>query len=145
MGSSFIHRRSVICLAGCLMAHAAWGTGVSPALTSQARAVVQAQLDAFAADDSLRAFLLGTETLRKRFGSPDRFMAMVRRGYPAVYRPASVAFLKPRRDGVQLIQQVQLTDAQGNGWLATYRLEQQGKGPWLIAACEVEPNEGSFT
>jgi hypothetical protein len=31
------------------------------------------------------------------------------------------------------------------GWLATYRLERQGTGPWLIAACEVVPNEGSFT
>ena len=144
MSTSFIHRRSVIALAGCLLADAAWADGVSQAQASQARAVVQAQLDAFAADDSLRAFLLGTDALRKRFGSPDRFMAMVRRGYPVIYRPAAVAFLKPQRDGDQLIQPVQLTDAQGNGRLATYRLEQRGKA-WLIAACEVAPNEGSFT
>ena len=89
--------------------------------------------------------MLGTEALRKRFVSPDRFMSMIRRGYPVVYRPATVAFLQPRWDADRLIQAVQMTDAQGNGWLATYRLERQGTGPWLIAACEVVPNEGSFT
>ena len=99
MSSSSIHRRSVIALAGCLLADAARAAVVSQAQASQARSVVQAQLDAFAADDSLRAFLLGTDALRKRFGSPDRFIAMVRRGYPVVYRPAAVAFLKPQRDG----------------------------------------------
>ena len=42
MSTSFIHRRSVIALAGCLLADAAWADGVSQAQASQARAVVQA-------------------------------------------------------------------------------------------------------
>jgi hypothetical protein len=145
MSCSFIRRRSLIALGCCLGAAAAWSAGVPSDQASRARAVIQAQLDAFAADDSQRAFLLGTEALRKRFGSPDRFMSMIRRGYPVVYRPATVAFLQPQWDAARLIQAVQMTDAQGNGWLATYRLERQGTGPWLIAACEVVPNEGSFT
>ncbi len=144
MSKLFTRRRSMIALAGCLGVASAWPNEVSQAEATEARTVVEAQLAAFAANDSRRAFMLGTDALRKRFGSPDRFMAMVRRGYPVVYRPASVTFLKPQRDGSDLIQPVHLTDAQGAGWLATFRLEQD-KGGWLIASCDVEPDEGSFT
>lgn len=145
MNRSFISRRCLLALAGCLGAGAASAAGVSPEQASQARALIQAQLDAFAADDAARAFVLSTEALRKRLGSPDRFMSMIRRRYPVVYRPATVAFMQPRWDAGRLIQGVQMTDAQGTGWLATYRLERQGQGPWLIAACEVVPSEGNFT
>ena len=144
MSKLFSRRRSMIALTCCMGVGAAWPHEVSQAEATEARAVVQAQLDAFAANDSRRAFMLGTDALRKRFGSPDRFMAMVRRGYPVVYRPASVAFLKPQREGGDLIQPVHLIDAQGAGWLATFRL-QQGKGGWLIASCDVETDEGGFT
>ncbi len=68
---------------------------VSAADMRTARAVVQAQLDAFAADDAPRAFSLAAPGLREVFGNADRFMAMVRSSYPVVYRPASVAFLVP--------------------------------------------------
>jgi len=145
MSRPFIHRRKLLSIAACLASPLAWTREVSAAQISQARSAVQAQLDAFANNDALKAFLLSSDVVRERFGSPDRFMAMIRRSYPMVCRPASVAFLKPQWENSDLMQAVQMTDAQGSGWLATFRLEPQAKGPWLIAGCKVEPSEGSFT
>lgn len=146
MSRPFTHRRQLLTIAAaCLASPLTWAREVTAAQISQARAVVQAQLDAFAGEDAVKAFLLNSESVRERFGSPDRFMAMIRRRYPMVYRPASVAFQRPQWEDSDLMQSVQMTDSQGTGWLATFRLQPQSKGPWLIAGCRVEPSEGSFT
>ena len=110
-----------------------------------ARAVVQAQLDAFAADDGPRAFSLATQNLRQMFGSPERFMAMVRTGYPVVYRPASVAFLIPEWLDRELIQGVHFTDEAGGLWLAIYRLQRQRDNSWRINGCELVESRASTT
>ena len=109
------------------------------------RAVVEAQLAAFAADDAKRAFSYAAPSIREMFGTPDRFMAMVRAGYPVVYRPASVIFLVPLRSQGQLFQGVQMTDTGGSLWLATYRLERQPDGNWRISGCDVQPSSGKMT
>src|SRR5436309_410635 len=70
---------------------------VSPAEAKAVRTVVQAQLKALAVDDAKAAFGFASPKIREMFGSADDFIEMVRRGYPVVYRPASVAFLKPER------------------------------------------------
>lgn len=116
---------------------AAQSTPVSATDMRSARAVVQAQLDAFAADDGPRAFSLATQNLRQMFGNADRFMAMVRAGYPVVYRPASVAFLVPEWLDRELIQGVHFTDEEGGLWLAIYRLQRQRDNSWRINGCEL--------
>jgi len=68
---------------------------VSAVDTKAVRAVVEAQLDAFAADDAKKAFSLAAPSIRAMFETPEKFVAMVRAGYPVVYRPASVTFLQP--------------------------------------------------
>lgn len=118
---------------------------VPAAVAVKARAVVQAQLDAFAADDARRAFLLASPGARRHLGSPDNFINLVRKRYAVVYRPASVAFLKPQLiDGVVVLG-VQMTDTQGAAWLATYTLERQPDGLFLIEGCELVANEGRYT
>jgi Domain of unknown function (DUF4864) len=118
---------------------------VSDADMRSARAVVQAQLDAFAADDGPRAFSFATQGLREMFGSADRFMAMVRAGYPVVYRPASVAFLVPEWLDSELIQGVHFTDEQGGLWLALYRLQRQRDNSWRINGCELVESHARTT
>ena len=145
MNAALIRRRAVIALFGALATGTAWAANVPEAQAAKARAVVQAQLDAFAADDARRAFLLATPSARKHLGSPDNFIKLVRKSYAVVYRPASVAFLKPQLiDGV-LVLGVQMTDAQGSAWLATYQLERQPNGMLLIDGCELVANEGRYT
>ncbi len=127
---------------GATFAAQARAAEVSAAQAKQMQAVIQAQLDAFAADDAKRAFSFAARKVRDVFGTPDRFIAMVRTGYPVVYRPAAVAFFKPQLLDGAFIQRVQLTDDDGAVWLATYQLERQRDRSWRIAGCEVVPSEG---
>ncbi|MDO9358616.1 MAG: DUF4864 domain-containing protein [Polaromonas sp.] len=114
---------------------------LTPADEQAVRATVQGQLAAFAADDANKAFSYAAPAVREAMGSAANFMAMVRNGYPVVYRPASVAFLKPDMKDGQVVQRVQMVDARGDAWLAVYTLERAGKG-WLISSCTVVENKG---
>jgi len=146
---------SIVLSAGLLVFNSATGAAdvpdaatskaISPADTQGARAAIQAQLKVFAADDAQRAFSFATPQLRQMFGTPENFIAMVRRGYPVVYRPASVAFLKPERDGEALVQAVHMTDADGVLWLALYHLERQPDKSWRIGGCQVVEAKGQVT
>ncbi len=106
------------------------------------RAVVQGQLDAFANDDAKRAFSFAAPSIHQAFGSAPNFLAMVKRSYPVIYRPASVAFLKPDGKGDDAIQRVQMTDAAGESWLAIYSLQRQKNRTWRITGCSVVENRG---
>ena len=91
--------------------------------------VIQAQLDAFAADDASLAFSYAAPNIKAMFDTPEKFLQMVKSSYPVVYRPTSVTFLAPESDGAAINQPVAMTDMQGSEWVAVYRLEPvSGKG-----------------
>ena len=106
------------------------------------RAVVQAQLTALARDDAAAAYSFAAPNVRESVKSAAQFMAMVRKNYPAIYRPASTAFLKPEDHHGQVIQRVQLVDESGSAWLALYSLQRQKDHSWRITGCQVIPNKG---
>ena len=126
-------------------ANAAAGADLPRADAIAVHKVVQAQLDAFAADDAERAFSFAAPSIRQMFGTAQNFLAMVRSTYAVVHRPASVVFLKPERQQADAIQTVQMTDAQGESWLAVYTLQRQGDKSWRISSCIVVPNQGKAT
>ena len=99
------------------------------------RDTVQAQLAAFAADDADLAFSYAAPVIRDMFQTPEKFMAMVQQTYPVVYRPAKVLFLAAKGPDSAVVQPVRMWDLGGNSWLATYRLERQTDGRWLINGC----------
>ena len=109
------------------------------------RTVVQAQLSALARDDAVAAYSFAAPNVRESVKSAAQFMAMVRSRYPAIYRPASTAFLKPEDHHGQVIQRVQLVDESGTAWLALYSLERQKDQSWRITGCQVIPNKGRMT
>jgi Domain of unknown function (DUF4864) len=109
------------------------------------RTVVQGQLDALAKDDAAKAFSFAAPNVREAFRTAPRFLDMVQRGYPVVYRPASVAFLKVEGKDKLAFQRVQMTDQAGEPWLATYSLERQKNGLWRITGCSVVENRGRMT
>ncbi|MEO6363169.1 MAG: DUF4864 domain-containing protein [Caldimonas sp.] len=144
----FAIARRLFLLAAAAVAACPLPAAAQPVSAADARAirsVVEAQLEAFASDDAPRAFSYAAPTLRESIGSPDRFMAMVRAGYPVVYRPASVTFLAPVRVQGQTVQGVHFTDAAGALFLATYRLERQPDRSWRISGCDVQPSAGKMT
>jgi len=115
---------------------------VSAADEKNVRGVVQAQLAAFAADDADKAFSYAAPNIRKSVASAAHFMALVRGRYAVVYRPASVAFMKPERDGNEIVQPVQMSDAEGATWMAIYTLERQKNKLWRITGCFVQSTNG---
>lgn len=129
---------AALALALGMPAHAA---PLSPADELAVHATVQGQLAAFAADDADKAFSYAAPNVREAMGTAAGFMTMVREAYPVVYRPASVAFLKPEEREGQVVQRVQMLDAAGEAWLAIYSLQRAGKG-WLITGCIVVSNKG---
>ena len=128
---------------GALPARAAETVAESDAVAL--REVVESQLAAFAADDAERAFSYAAPPIRDMFKTPDRFMEMVRNGYPVVYRPSRVVFLAPVVVDGQFVQGVQMTDASGALWLAVYQFERQVDRTWRISGCTVQPSAGKLT
>ena len=106
------------------------------------RAVVEGQLAAFAKDDATKAFSFAAPNVREAVGNAPDFLTMVRRDYPVVYRPASVAFLKVEGKDGDALQRVQMLDASGNSWLALYSLARQKDKSWRITGCVVVENKG---
>ena len=106
------------------------------------RTVVEAQLAAFAKNDAVKAFSYAAPSVREAVGTADAFLTMVRRDYPVVYRPASVAFLKAEGKDDEVVQRVQMLDVGGNSFLAIYSLQRQKGNVWRITGCAVVENKG---
>lgn len=86
-------------LAGLLAPAAASAAVLADRDARAVRAVVEAQLDTFAADDAERADSYASTAIRTPFADAATFMAIVRSGYPMVVRPASVTFFQPSSAG----------------------------------------------
>lgn len=110
---------------------------VSPGDARAVREVIEAQLDAFRRDDGERAFALATTGIRDVFGTAQKFMEMVRRSYPVVYRPRSVLFEAPVLVEGQVVQPVRMTDEEGRGWVAIYPMQRQPDGSWRTNGCQL--------
>ena len=112
-----------------------------PAVTvedlAEIRAVINRQIDAFRRDDAQEAFALVSPGVQQTFGTPERFLDVVRVSYRAVYRPAVVAFLGLTVMGQDAVQQVQITDRSGAVWLAYYAMQRQRDGSWRTNGCHL--------
>ena len=112
---------------------------------SAVRKVVEAQLEAFAADDAERAFSYASTGIRAQFGDAATFMAMVRGGYPMVVRPTAVSFFQAQANDPAegtASQTVYLRDRAGRLWRATYLLDRQLRAGWRISGCVVVADGG---
>ena len=94
--------------------------------------VISDQLAAFRRDDGAGAFAYASPTIRRKFRTSENFMAMVRSGYRAVYRPVEVAFLDTRIERGMTIQLVRLLGPDGKSVVAAYEMQRQSDGSWRI-------------
>lgn len=106
-------------------------------------AAISGQLDAFLADDATRAYGFAAPAIRRMFPDEARFMAMVRQGYPPVYRSRSHSFGAIREEGAGFAQEVFIRDETGEEWVAVYTLERDADGRWLIAGCRLFRRPGA--
>ena len=108
---------------------------------AEIRAVIHRQIDALRRDDAQSAFALVSPAVQQAYGTPKRFLDVMRVSYRAVYRPASVSFRELLLMGGDVVQQVQVTDRSGSVWVAYYSMQRQKDGSWRTHGCHlVQPS-----
>jgi hypothetical protein len=95
--------------------------------------------------DARRAFSFASDQIRDKFGTPENFIALVRSQYAVVMAPASVVFFEPERVNGAALQPVQMSDDQGQLWLALYSMQLDAEGSWRINGCMLRRLHGSST
>jgi hypothetical protein len=120
-------------------------TDVGAADRSAIRGVISEQMAAFRRDDAATAYGFATPNIQNMFGSPERFMAMVRDGYQAVYRPSEVGFGELVRIDGRLTQLVQVVGPDGVARTALYFMVRQPDGVWRIDGCVLTEGQGAAT
>lgn len=98
--------------------------------------VIQGQISAFQANDFDTAFDYASPTIKRLFGTPERFGQMVQSGYPMVYRPAEVRMLDQRDAGSAKMQRVMIRDAQGRFHFLDYQMIPTDMG-WQINGVQI--------
>ena len=95
------------------------------------QSVIASQIRAFEADDIATAYSFASPGIQSMFPSPERFAAMVRQGYPMIWRPDDVIYYGLRHDGGQVIQRMGFRDAAGREHLFDYEMT-LGPSGWRI-------------
>lgn len=107
--------------------------------------VITSQLDAFRRDAGDAAFGLASPNIQSMFGDAAHFMAMVRQGYPPVYRPRSFAFEQLVTIDGRIVQRVMIVGPDGAPALALYTMEREPDGTWRIDGCALTKPDGLTT
>jgi hypothetical protein len=109
---------------------------VSTADRATIRGIIEGQMAAFQRDDGAAAFAFASPAIQAIFGTPDNFLAMVRSGYAAVYRPRAVAFESIIAGDVgQPVQLVRVVGPDGEAVIAAYEMTRLADGTWRINGC----------
>jgi hypothetical protein len=111
--------------------------GIADADAAAIRATIERQIAAFRADDGERAFAFADATIQAMFGSPERFMAMVREGYATIYRPRGWAFGPAEESGGIVAQIVEIDGLDGTSVAALYHMRRQPDGTFRIAGVQL--------
>jgi len=129
---------AIIVAAALVSGNPAW------AQQSAFESIISRQIEAFRAGDGATAFSFASPSLQRMFQTPDNFIAMVKRGYLAVYAPRRFSFPGTETDPQgRPVQLVEVVDGDGRVWTARYTFEQQPDGSWRIAAVTLEKAPGA--
>jgi hypothetical protein len=112
-----------------------------PAEWKAIQQVINEQLKALKAGDGTKAWTYSVPGIRQQFGTPERFLRMVREGYSALLEARSSTFLQGAVlvDGAT-IQPLQLVLPDNTVLVALYQMEKQKDGRWRIAGCVIAPS-----
>ena len=120
----------------CIISLSAVAQSPSSAEGAEFQRIIAAQISAFQADDGKGAYEFAAPVVRRVFPSVEGFMAMVKKGYPQVYRPQSFAFKETLTDPLgRPAQKVLIVGPDGKTYVAVYTMEKQADGAWLISGC----------
>jgi hypothetical protein len=118
------------------MSVAAFVQSISETEKKEFQRIIAAQISAFRADDGPTAYSYAAPVVRNIFPTPEIFMAMVKRGYPPVYRPQSFNFTEALTDAMgRPAQKMLVVGPDGKTYEALYSMEKQPDGTWRISGC----------
>ena len=103
-------------------------------------AVIREQLAAMKAGDGAKAFAHAAPAIRKQFGTPENFLAMVRGGYGALVAARYTEFLEGAVVDGNVIQPLRLIAPDNTVQVALYAMQKQPDGSWKIAGCALAPS-----
>lgn len=112
------------------------------AQSADIRSTIDAQIDAFKADDFVGAFSFASPNIQNIFRTPENFGAMVRGGYPMVWRPSDVRYLELRERAGVYWQKVMITDGSGAVHFLDYQMIELEKG-WKINGVQLLEGVGT--
>jgi len=104
------------------------------------RRVVADQRAALVAGEGDRAFAHASPGIRRQFGDPVRFLAMVRSSYADLVDATDAAFVDGAMIDGHVIQPLRLTLPGGTVRVALYTMEKQPDGHWRISGCAIAPS-----
>ncbi len=128
---------ATLCLLACLLGPLPALADPSPADAAAIHTVITSQIDAFRRDDADGAFAFAAPSIQGMFGNPGTFIAMVQKGYPAVYRPRSVDFTALTEEDGEIVQLAELIGPDGLAYTARYTMEHEADGSWRISGCSL--------
>ena len=115
---------------------AALAESISATDKAEFQRIITAQITAFRADDGPAAYDFAAPVVQNIFPTPEIFMAMVKQGYPQVYRPQSFNFTEALIDSMgRPAQKMIVVGPDGKSYVAFYSMEKQPDGTWRIAGC----------
>ena len=128
-------------VATAALAGAPAGDATLPAKEWKAiRGVITEQLAALKAGDGAKAMTYAVPDLRAEFGTPERFLRMVRQSYSALLDARSTTFLTGAIVDGATIQPLQLVLPDNSVEVALYQMRKQKDGRWRIAGCVLAPS-----
>lgn len=107
---------------------------------SAIREVILTQIEAFANDDELGAWVHASSGIQRRLRSPEMLLYVVQSAYPPVHRPASIRFGDRIPHDEFEIQVVRLEGPEGRLWNAYYRMVLKDH-EWKVGGVTLEPAE----
>ena len=118
------------------MSVASLADSISATDKAEFQRIITAQITAFRADDGPAAYDFAAPVVRNIFPTPEIFMAMVKQGYPQVYRPQSFNFTEALIDPLgRPAQKMTVVGPDGKSYIALYSMEKQPDGTWRISGC----------
>jgi hypothetical protein len=118
------------------MSVASLADSISATDKAEFQRVITAQITAFRADDGPAAYDFAAPVVRNIFPTPEIFLAMVKQGYPQVYRPQSFNFTEALIDPLgRPAQKMTVVGPDGKSYIALYSMEKQPDGTWRISGC----------
>ncbi len=118
------------------MSVASLADSISATDKAEFQRIITAQINAFRADDGPTAYDFAAPVVRNIFPTPEIFMAMVKQGYPQVYRPQSFNFTEALIDPMgRPAQKMTVVGPDGKSYIALYSMEKQPDGTWRISGC----------